>query len=176
MKNTFKIFSAMFFFSALLIFTSCSEDDSVVLEEEVTKTEMVIEVRGTTITTDAVASYCSSNGKEFIGVANKESFLDYTQIEFGDFVPEDFVFNLVNDGENAYTLGGTVFAPEVAGGITTFSSTPDISYTVSSNDGTTISGFMEGDFLVFDSSGGFEFVPYTVTFNALIVETSTFCD
>jgi len=163
----------------ILIISSCKKEDSVVIEEEEkpieTKVEMLI--NGKKIITDAFATYCVDQDSEFLAISNKEVLLD-TAINIFDFAEEDFVFQSVVDDTISYTLAGVALGESITGfqGLLILYNV-DFPITITSNDGTIVEGFVSGTFFGINPNTQQPFfLPYSLTFSALIVEQSTYCD
>lgn len=179
MQFNYLLKSLCFLLFASLLFVSCEKDDSVVeevKEEEAIETSVTITIDDRSITTDAFALYCNTDGKEGLSISNNQELLG-TEINPDNYNEGDFMFLSADDGTNAYTLGGAFFEASFTGAeFDILSLTTDLESSIDSNDGSVVTGSMEGDLLVFDAEMEPFLVPFSVTFNAEIVGVSTVCD
>lgn len=172
--NYFKLFGA-FVIGSLLI-TSCSSDtfEEEEKEQEVTY-QMEVTLGTRSLSTDAFAVYCNTNGKEELRVSNNQALLDGEWTE--DLTDGDFVFVQVNDGTSEYALGGGFYSADLSGlANSILSITPDITFEVESNNGTTVDGSLSGNIFLIDIDGNTAFLPLSVDYTAEITGTSTFCN
>lgn len=172
-------FLSMILFISLMV-TSCSKEDSVVTttEEEEIETGATYQINNRSVTFDAYASYCMDNGKEFITISNNQDLLSGIPFNFGDLVINDYVIQYVSDpdGLGTFTLVGSSFGEDL-GFITQQNLfNASASLTIDSNDGTTIVGSTDDNFLGFNDDGDLFTFPYSIEFVAEVVETSDFCD
>lgn len=161
---------------ACLTMVSCSKEDSITETDKEVALEATYEINNRSITTNAYAGYCMDNGKEVLTVSNNQSLLSGIPFNMEDLEINDFVFTYVVEDDESYAIGGSVFGEDL-GFLTEqqlFQVGPD--YEVSSNDGEVVSGDFSGTFLGFDDDGELFAFPYSISFNAEIVEVSTFCD
>lgn len=164
---------------ACLTFASCSKEDSITDTEKETEIDLsaTYELNNRSITTDAYAAFCSDNGKELLNVSNNQDLLAGFPFNSDDLQVGDFFFQYVIDGEDiAYAIGGSVFGEEL--GFFSVQALFDASstYEISSNDGSVVSGEYSGTYLAFDDNQELFTLPYSLTFNAEIVEVAAFCD
>lgn len=163
-----------------LFMASCS-DNSVTVEEEEEKLEnsIVFQVENRTVTTDAVASYCMKNGQEHLAVSNKLELLpDSLAIDLWDSAEGDYVFQMYDGELGEFSLGTAVFGEALTGvDLKQIVTMVNVEYEITSNDGTTVSGSMTGDFLYFNELGEVQgTLPVEAAFNAEIVKESSQCD
>lgn len=174
MNISFKSILGILLFASAFIFTSCEKEnvDKTINEPEVIETKMTINMRGTSVTTNAFAAYCNSNGKEFLTVSNNQDLLG-DSLDAQNINDDDFLIYYTSDGTDAYTIGAAVL-DEVFMGDTirnvAFDPSSTVNITSIAND--IASGDMSGTFTL--SSGTTE--SYSVIFDADIVQTSPFCD
>lgn len=164
--------------SASLFIVSCSDDDSLKEEEKVETIEpsMEITVDGRSITTDAYAVYCAANGNEGLIVSNKQDLLSSSP-SILDFEEGDFRFQYFDDGTVSYTIGGVFFDAATAGlEFNTYTATTELNSEITSNDGSFVSGSMDGDLFAIDTTGAFIQLPIDIEYVAEIIGTSDLCD
>lgn len=161
---------------ASLTIVSCSKDDSITETEKEEKLEATYEINNRSITTNAYAGYCMENGKEVLTVSNNQNLLSGIPFDIADFEINDFVFTYVVDGDVAYAIGGSVFGEDLGFGTEQQLFDAGTNYEIFSNDGEVVSGEYNGTFLGLDNAGEFFTFPYSISFNAEIVEVATFCD
>jgi len=167
---------------ASLFIVSCSDENSVILEEQEEVLENGIEfvVDGRSIVFDAEAIYCNANGKELLSVSNSPDLLGNIEFELEDIEVDDYLLNMVVDpnGNGTFDIGGVVFGESLTGNpdLTQASFIVGIDIDITSNDGTSVIGSFSGDFLVLSATGEITEIPYTVNFNAEIIGTADFCD
>jgi len=163
-----------------IFMVSCDkEPDDLKIEEkeEIIETVITIEINDRSVVTDAYAIYCSDNGAEGLSVSNREILLS-EDLNTTDFEDGDFLFILADDGTVSYGLGGVRFDSSITG--TPYDQiifTTDLDIVVDSNDGSTVAGSMSGTLLALDDN--FEptiELPISITYNAEIVGSSSFCE
>ena len=190
MKNSLKlILGLVFVVSLAFIFTSCAEEniDEIVKEVEnipdnssSTNTAM-IEFQGDTTITDAYAAYCNKNNQEFLVVTNNQALLSSTSINWIDE-------SLLNDGDYYIahmidTLAGGMSQNLIAWKYMDATQTPvaakfllnefqQLNFSVDPvlNE---VKGNMSGT-LSFD--GVPPMGPFTINFDASIIQTHAFCN
>lgn len=151
MKNSFLLRFAICLFALSTILTSCSKENSEVVEEtiEEAKPLLLISMNGLTTEYNAYAAYCNNNGSEAITVSNNPALLD----EFnwiGSMAADDFIILYKNDGTTEVSIGGTAFTvintngDEVVAAV--LSGDADVNITESNS--TQVAGDMSGTFTV----------------------------
>ncbi len=177
---TFKFISkiALFALLGLVVFSSCSKEDSVTLveTEEELPLQFQMTINGTTVQTDAVAGYCQNDSVEFIIIANKEANLSFP-LETQNFEPDDFTYFTSISDESTWSYGGQAFGEDVTGNPGLLISFSNAIITIEANDGQTVVGSSEGTLYGLDDQGlpTIEY-PYSMEFTAEIIQESTFCE
>ena len=172
MKNSFLLRFAICLFALSTILTSCSKENTEVIEEtvEVIETGMEVTLRGVTTTYDAYAAYCNTNGIESFSVSNNPNLLG-NELWANSLADEDFIIHYRKDGTTEFAIGGTVLLTEFNGQPAyTISFTDDstVDIVIDEANSTEVLGSMSGDFLEFVDpiTGTFNTVPVSVTFAA----------
>ncbi len=168
------------FLLGLLFIASCTKENILETEEKVEPIDYNMEIKiGTrSITTDAFALYCSANGKEEFRVSNNEDLLGiFEEGDFSTLESGDYIFMLRSDGEIEYALGGGFYTADVTGlDADILSITPDLEYSVASNDDATVIGTLSGEIFLIDVNGNTAFYDLDVEYTAEIIGQSPFCD
>ncbi len=161
---------------ASLTIVSCSKDDSITETDKEVKLEATFDVNNRSVTTNAYAAFCSDNGKELLNVSNNQELLKGFPFDWDDLQTDDFFFQYVIDGDVAYATGGSVFGEDL--GFLDQQSVFDAAttYDITSNDGSVVSGMYSGNFLAFNNDMELFQFPYSLSFNAEIVEVADFCN
>ncbi len=171
---------SLLFFSALI--TSCTKENSEVIEDIVTTYEMEVTLRGVTTTYDAYAAYCNENGIESFSVSNNLLLLG-NDAWGSEITDGDFVVHYRKDATSEFSLGGTIIESTIDSMVTkTFTLTDEsmIDITIDAANSTEVLGSMSGDFLVFTNiiNEEFDLVPFSVTFAGQVDSALTpiFCE
>lgn len=167
-KLTILRFAALFL-TMTAILSSCSKENTEVIEEVIeTKYEMEVTVRGVSNTYDAFAAYCDENGIVSFSVSNNAALLG-NDLWTSEINEGDFVVHYRMDAEGSFSLGGTILETEIDGQTIknfTLTDASQVDIDIETANETEVLGSLDGDFLVITDpiSGGFEMVPFSVTF------------
>ncbi len=178
-----KIFKAsLFLLMGVLMFSSCTKEDSVVIVEEEEELEIGLRmsINDTEINLDAYASYCMTEGQEFISIGSNADNLEFP-LATEEFSANDFSF-FKNIGEETgnWDLGGMALEGSILGleDITLAILFSDAVINITSNDGEIVVGTAAGILRYFDPAEPVTSIseyPYSMRFAAEIIQESTFC-
>ena len=191
MKYSLKsIFGFAFLVAFSLMFTSCEKQNVDEIIEEVTELpaddkerKISIISQGNTTVLDAYAAYCNQNNKEYLTVTNNQALLSNTtvvSVSSDDLDNGDFVILYVID-----SIGATPVDVVLWSSIDTTQSPTIIEFLAGSSSTFTFSvdpllnevqGNMTGNFVTGLLGGNPVFIPFTVSFDADIVQPHTFCN
>lgn len=175
MNFKLKSLLGLLFFAMAFVFTSCEKENVDKIEEEVEiiETQLTINMRGVTTTTNAYAAYCNNNGKEYWGISTNQALLelpaDMFQANEGDF----WIYSVVEPAGN-FTLAGTATNQVFMGDSILLGATDaNATLNITSNANNIVSGDASGLFFV---PGDTTLGSFTVTFDADIIQTAAYCD
>ena len=158
----------------LILFSSCTKDNSVTIVETEEELEVVFRmtVAGTEMESNAFAAYCETDTSSHFIIANRMENLTLP-LNLWDFEEGDFVFTSSLIAGFNIPYGTLALGEEITGfpGLTISSSDAEIN--ISTNDGQYIVGTSEGQLLSITDSSLYS---YSMEFVAEIVQESDFCD
>lgn len=165
-------------FAVLTLFSSCTENDPIVIDAENIETNFKLVVNENVIESDAFAATCEVDGKEGIIIANKIENLTFP-LQTENFEAGDFVYLTTTDGgEVTWGFGGQALGDDITG-LTGYLSIlfSNAELKISLNDGSVVVGTSEGVLRGTDMDGNVTEYPYTASFAADIVQEYGFlCD
>ena len=142
-----------------------------------------IEFQGSTTVINAYAAYCNQNNKEFLTITNNQALLSSNtvfSIDIQDLNDEDFIIAYMID-----SLGGAPQDVVLWSNVDTTQAQTQIDLLVGTSNSftfsvdtvaNTVKGNMSGMFLGGIIGGTPVNAPFTIDFDASILQTHTFCD
>ncbi|MEM1220515.1 MAG: hypothetical protein AAGH79_16455 [Bacteroidota bacterium] len=183
LKKNLTLFCLLGILGALLV--SCTKENSVTIVETVevienpdtstTEVGFRMAIAGQELESDVFAAFCENDTLAFMLISNKVELLQFP-IPSWEFEEGDFVFVNYQSITGSWSYGGQALGGDFTGLANLLVSFSEADINIEQNDGMFVVGNSSGNLLGFDSDNNPILIPYSMDFNAEIVQESDFCE